>query len=150
MNKEKRHLKIKELIEKFEITTQDELVDHLRKAGFPVTQATVSRDIKELQLVKLPLKEGKYIYTLPREQRTTTEDKLQRILLDVFVNVDAASNLVVLKTIPGNAHAVGVVLDSLNWNDVVGTVCGDDTCLIVARSPEQAVKLKKRIMDLIS
>jgi len=150
MSKAKRLLKIREIITNHDIETQDELVEHLKKAGFHVTQATVSRDIKELQLVKVPYANGEYKYSLPQENTFNPMEKLKRVLVEAFVSIDFAGHLIVLKTIPGNAHAVGVLIDQLDWEEILGTICGDDTCLIIARTPEHAESLTKRFLDIIS
>lgn len=147
MGKQKRHWKIKELINSHNIETQEQLVEHLRKAGFQVTQATVSRDIKELQLVKVLTDSGRYKYSLPPEKKYDPALKLQRVLEDTLVKIDQADNLVVLKTIPGNAHAVGAIIDQLDWQEIVGTICGDDTCLIISRSHDDAKRILSRFSE---
>ena len=149
MTKAKRHIKIRELIAKNEIETQDELVEALKKAGYNVTQATVSRDIKELHLVKVPLPDGRYKYSLPADRRFNPLQKLKRILVDSFVNIDHAENLVVLKTLPGNANAVAALIDNLDWEEIVGTISGDDTILIVCRNKKQSEKLTKRFLQML-
>lgn len=149
MTKAKRHIKIREIIAKHEIETQDELVDALKKAGYNVTQATVSRDIKELHLVKVPLPDGRYKYSLPADNRFNPLQKLKRILVDSFVNIDSAENLVVLKTLPGNANAVAALIDNLDWEEIVGTISGDDTILIVCRNKKQSEKLTKRFLQML-
>lgn len=149
MNKGQRHIKIREIIMNHEIETQDELVDMLKKAGFNVTQATVSRDIKELQLVKVPMANGRYKYSLPSDQRFNPTQKLKRALMDAFVKLDGTGNLLVLKTLPGNAHAIGVLLDNLDWNEIVGTICGDDTCLIICRTTEDAEKVSEQLLGML-
>jgi transcriptional regulator of arginine metabolism len=111
MNKAHRHIRIREIITRNEIETQDDLVDHLRNAGYNVTQATVSRDIKELSLIKVPLIDGRYKYSLPADQRYNPLQKLKRTLVDSFVSVDFTDNLIVIKTLPGNANTVGVLID---------------------------------------
>lgn len=156
MSKAKRQLKIREIISRNDIDTQDELVDYLEKSGFTVTQATVSRDIKELRLVKVPAKNGKYKYSLPEASNLAEipEDhslkRLERALIDTFINVENAGNLVVLKTIPGNAHAIGALIDQTNWDEILGCVCGDDTCLIVTGTTDDASDIKMRIRNLVS
>lgn len=147
--KGKRHLKIREIIATKEIDTQDELVEELRSAGFNVTQATVSRDIKELHLVKVPLEDGKYKYSLPADQRFNPLQKLKRTLSDSFVGLDSADNLIVMKTLPGNANAIGALLDNLQWHEIMGTICGDDTCLIICRSKEGAKEISKKILEML-
>ncbi len=149
MTKAKRHIKIREIIAKNEIETQDELVEALKKAGYNVTQATVSRDIKELHLVKVPLPDGRYKYSLPADRRFNPLQKLKRILVDSFVNIDHAENLVVLKTLPGNANAVAALIDNLDWEEIVGTISGDDTILIVCRNKKQSEKLTKRFLQML-
>ncbi|TCS84045.1 transcriptional regulator AhrC/ArgR [Tepidibacillus fermentans] len=147
--KGKRHIKIREIIANKEIETQDELVDELRKAGFNVTQATVSRDIKELHLVKVPLQNGKYKYSLPADQRFNPLQKLRRTLFDSFVGLDYTDHLIVLKTLPGNANAVGILIDNLGWEQIMGTICGDDTCLIICRSKESAEEIAKKFLAML-
>lgn len=147
--KGKRHLKIREIIANKEIDTQDELVEELRSAGFNVTQATVSRDIKELHLVKVPLEDGKYKYSLPADQRFNPLQKLKRTLSDSFVGLDSADNLIVMKSLPGNANAIGALLDNLQWHEIMGTICGDDTCLIICRSKEGAKEISKKILEML-
>lgn len=149
VNKGQRHIKIREIITNDDIETQDELVDILKASGFNVTQATVSRDIKELHLVKVPTLDGKYKYSLPADQRFNPLQKLKRSLMDAFVRIDGAGNLLVMKTLPGNAHAIGVLLDNLDWDDIVGTICGDDTCLIICRTPEHTDIISKRLLDML-
>ncbi|GAB7386841.1 arginine repressor ArgR [Bacillaceae bacterium] len=149
MSKAQRHIKIREIIAHHDIETQDELVDHLKKAGFDVTQATVSRDIKELHLVKVPTKDGRYKYSLPADQRFNPLQKLKRALVDSFVSIDWAENLIVLKTLPGNAMAVAALIDNLEWQEIVGTIGGDDTILIICRTKEQAPQLSQRFIDLL-
>lgn len=150
MSKEKRHLKITEIVTKYNIETQDELVDILHKEGFPVTQATVSRDIKELHLVKIPSINGRYKYSLPPERRYNPLEKLKKSLFDVFVHIDLVNQFIVLKTIPGNAQAIGALIDQLEWQEIVGTLCGDDTCLIIMRTERDAEQFKNKILDMIS
>jgi len=149
MNKGQRHIRIREIIANYEIETQDELVDRLREAGYNVTQATVSRDIKELHLVKVPLPDGRYKYSLPADQKFNPMQKLKRTLLDCFVGIDHADNLIVMKTMPGNAHAVGALIDNLHWPEVMGTICGDDTILIICRSKENSEEISQRFLDML-
>ncbi|RFU69801.1 transcriptional regulator ArgR [Peribacillus saganii] len=149
MNKGQRHIKIREIIANNDIDTQDELVDELRNAGFNVTQATVSRDIKELHLVKVPLMDGRYKYSLPADQRFNPLQKLKRLLVDAFVRIDSASHLLVMKTLPGNAQAIGALIDNLDWDEIMGTICGDDTCLIICRTPEDTEKITNRFLDML-
>lgn len=150
MSKIKRHIKIREIISENDIETQDELVNQLKNLGFKVTQATVSRDIKELHLVKVPsATTGRYKYSTPTEQRFNPQDKLKRLILDAFVSIDHASHFIVLKTLPGNAHALGVIIDDLDWEEIMGTICGDDTCLIICRTEEMAKEIEQRFLNLL-
>ena len=147
MGKRERHCKIREIISEHDIETQEQLVDYLRAAGFPVTQATVSRDIKELQLVKVQTETGRYKYSLPPEKKVAPAVQLQKALSDTLVKMDQADHLVVLKTIPGNAQAVGALIDQLDWEEIVGTICGDDTCLMITRSRADAKKVLARFTE---
>ncbi|CAH0345674.1 transcriptional regulator ArgR [Bacillus sp. CECT 9360] len=149
MNKGQRHIKIREIIANNDIETQDDLVDELKNAGFNVTQATVSRDIKELHLVKVPLMDGRYKYSLPADQRFNPLQKLKRMLIDAFVRIDSASNLLVMKTLPGNAQAIGALIDNLDWEEILGTICGDDTCLIICRTQEDTEIISNKFLDML-
>lgn len=149
MNKGQRHLRIREIISNEEIETQDQLVDKLKRAGVEVTQATVSRDIKELHLIKVPVQDGRYKYSLPTVQKYNTEEKLSRMLTDAFVSVDSASHFIILKTLPGNAHAVGSLVDNLEWEEMLGTICGDDTCMIICREEKLTEEVKSRLLALL-
>ncbi|MCY8100015.1 transcriptional regulator AhrC/ArgR [Bacillus haynesii] len=149
MNKGQRHIKIREIITANEIETQDELVDILKKDGYNVTQATVSRDIKELHLVKVPTNNGSYKYSLPADQRFNPLSKLKRSLMDAFVKIDSASHLIVLKTMPGNAQAIGALMDNLDWEEIMGTICGDDTILIICRTHDDTKVVQQKILELL-
>ncbi|CAN7330383.1 transcriptional regulator ArgR [Rossellomorea sp. SC111] len=149
MNKGQRHIKIREIITNRDVETQDELVESLKNAGFNVTQATVSRDIKELHLVKVPLMDGRYKYSLPADQRFNPLQKLKRTLTDAFVKVDQAGHMLVMKTLPGNANAIGALIDNLDWEEILGTICGDDTCLIICRTEEETKVVSERFLDML-
>ncbi|WP_078545841.1 transcriptional regulator AhrC/ArgR [Litchfieldia alkalitelluris] len=149
MNKGQRHIKIRDIITNNDIETQDELVDILKDAGFNVTQATVSRDIKELHLVKVPLIDGRYKYSLPADQRFNPLQKLKRALMDAFVRIDGAGQLIVMKTLPGNANAIGALIDNLDWEEILGTICGDDTILIICRSDQVTDEISQRFIDML-
>lgn len=147
--KSKRHLKIRELIATSNIETQEELVEALQREGMKVTQATVSRDIRELQLVKVPLDDGRYKYSMPSDHKFNPLPKLKRSLADNFVNIDSSDNLIVMKCLPGTANAVGAMIDQLDWGEIMGTICGDDTILIICRSKKQSSIIVKRIFELM-
>jgi transcriptional regulator of arginine metabolism len=148
--KGQRHIKIREIITNNEIETQDELVERLRTAGFPITQATISRDIKELHLIKVPLDDGRYKYSVPADQRYNPVHRLKRAMNDHFVHIDHTDNLVVLKSLPGTANAIGALIDSLEWSEIMGTICGDDTILIICRSKEQSFMVVNQILSMLS
>ena len=148
--KGQRHIKIREILSAMEIETQDDLVESLRNAGLVVTQATVSRDIKELHLIKVGLQDGRYKYSLPiDQQRVNPMQRLKRALLDHFVHIDCTNNLVVLKSMPGTANAIGSMIDNLEWPEIMGTICGDDTILIICRSQEQSELTVNQILGMM-
>lgn len=149
MNKGQRHMRIRELVTNNEIETQDDLVERLKQAGYNVTQATVSRDIKELHLVKVPLQDGRYKYSLPADQRFNPLQKLQRALADSFVSIDGVAHFLMLKSLPGNGNAIAVLIDHLEWQEILGTLSGDDTILIICRREEDREIVKERIIGLI-
>ncbi len=150
MNKGQRHMRIRELVVKHTIKTQDELVDLLHESGLHVTQATVSRDIKELFLMKVALTDGSYKYSLPPDHKFNPLSQLKRLISEVLVDIQAAKNLVVLKTLPGNAHAVGVLIDNLDWEKIIGTICGNDTILIISPSDEDAIDVKEHFNTMLN
>ncbi|GEL06899.1 transcriptional regulator AhrC/ArgR [Salisediminibacterium halotolerans] len=149
MTKGQRHIKIRDIIGNQEVETQDELVEQLQNAGYNVTQATVSRDIKELHLVKVPMMDGRYKYSLPSDQRFNPLQKLKRTLVDCFISIDYTKNMIVMKTLPGNANAVGALIDNLEWEEVMGNICGDDTILVILRSDEDAEIITRRFLDML-
>lgn len=149
LNKGHRHIRIRDIISKFEIETQDHLVDSLKNAGVEVTQATISRDIKEMHLIKVPLPDGRYKYSLPQVHSHNTEEKLSRAMNDAFVSIDGAGHFLVLKTLPGNAQAVGSLLDHLDWEEMLGTICGDDTCLLICRDESLTKQVKEKLLAML-
>jgi len=149
MNKGQRHIRIREIISNYEVETQDELVDRLREAGFRVTQATVSRDIKELHLVKVPLPDGRYKYSLPTEPKFNPLNKLKLMLAEFFVSIDYADHFIVLKTMPGHANSVAELIDNLPWEEIMGTISGDNTILILCRTKENAEEVVQRLKQML-
>ncbi|MHA7962805.1 transcriptional regulator AhrC/ArgR [Paenibacillus sp. CAU 1782] len=146
-----RQYKIKEIIGSKEIETQEELVEALRASGMQVTQATVSRDIKELMLAKVPISEGRYKYSLPMEQqRLNPIHKLKRAIVDHFTSIDFTENLVVLKCLPGTANTIGALIDNMEWDEVMGTICGDDTILIICRTKDQSSAMVERLLEMLN
>ncbi|HOK42281.1 MAG TPA: arginine repressor [Thermoclostridium caenicola] len=144
-----RHAKILDIIEKHEIETQDELAEKLRELGMDVTQATISRDIKELRLVKVLSPSGKYKYSAMNHESANTGERLMVILKEAFVSCDYANNILVVKTLPGMAQAVGEIVDSLGWNEVVGTIAGDNTLMIVCRAEKIAEELMEKFTRMV-
>lgn len=145
-----RHSKIVELIGKYQIGTQEELAEYLNREGYNVTQATVSRDIRELRLSKVPGENGKQRYVVLQNQENFN-DKYIRILKDGFLNMDMAQNILVIKTVSGMAMAVAAALDELHLHEIVGCVAGDNTIMCAVRSVDDTIivmdKLKKLIVD---
>lgn len=147
--KARRHTKILELIGEYQIDTQEELLKRLKEAGFDVTQATVSRDIKELRLVKILSADGKYRYANNQEPAKDLSGKFYSLFQDSAVDVDNAMNLVVVKCLTGMANAVCAALDSLRWDKVVGTVAGDDTVLVICKTEDTALQITADLKKLI-
>ena len=146
--KEKRHEKIIELINQYDIETQDELAEHLRNAGFQVTQATVSRDIRKLKLSKVPARDGKQKYVLLNGVQHQMSEKYVGILREAFVSMDSAQNILVIKTVSGMAMAVAVALDAMDCNEIVGSIAGDDTIMCAVRTVEDTAALMQRLRGL--
>ena len=147
--KKNRQEKLLELITKYEIDTQDELIERLRDHGYEVTQATVSRDIRELKIAKMTTGKGTYRYVLPKQPELGTGMKFSTALIDSIISVDHACNIVVLKTYAGLAQAVAVGIDGMNMLQVLGCVAGDDTIMIVSRDEECATIIADRIRMLM-
>jgi transcriptional regulator of arginine metabolism len=147
--KGQRQRKIRELIGSREIETQEELVEVLGREGMQVTQATVSRDIKEMQLIKSPLEDGSYKYSMPQDQRFNPAHKLKRALLDHFIGAEAAENLVVLKCSPGTAGTIASLIDGMDWPELIGTIGGDDTTLLISRSKKHGEDVLGRIYAMM-
>jgi len=136
-----RQNKIIELISLNEVDTQEKLAELLKNSGFDVTQATVSRDIKELQLVKTPAASGQYKYTLPEQSSKQTTDRYAKIFKDTTQTVAGSGNIVVIKTLTGCANASCEAIDSMEFPHILGTIAGDNTVFIVCDSPKNVSKL---------
>lgn len=138
---------IKEIIKKQQIETQSDLAEALEKEGFKVTQATVSRDIKDMMLIKIPGENGRYKYSFPTENtKILTVERLENTLRGYTLTISSAENLIVLHTLPGTAQAVAYALDHLNWKELLGTVGGDDTVLLIIDSKDHVDEIKDRLM----
>ena len=144
-----RQAKILDIIETYNITTQEELTVYLRDAGFDATQATISRDIRELKLTKSSDKNGSYKYTVKEVNTEQSENKYERILIEAAISSTAAVNLVVIKTYSGMANAACAAIDRLAWKEVAGSIAGDDTIFIACFSEHDAKSVLARLNDII-
>ncbi len=148
--KKRRHEKIVELINQYEIETQEELADKLCQAGYQVTQATVSRDIRELKLSKIPVGKGRQKYVAFTQEETHLGDKYIRVLKEGYVSMDLAQNLLVMKTVSGMAMAVAAAVDALKMEEIVGCIAGDNTIMMAMRSEEAAHAVMDKIGRMLS
>lgn len=148
--KSKRHSKILEIINENDIETQEELAEALKQAGYDVTQATVSRDIKLLKLVKMQSESGKYKYISSAKEERDINDKLYSILKNAAIGVEQVDKFVVVKTLTGAASAAAEAIDTLYSNDVAGTIAGDNTIFVLVRTDEKALELIAKIRNMIS
>ena len=144
-----RQSKIVELITKHDIETQEDLADMLVKAGYNVTQATISRDIRELKLTKVAMENGKQKYIVLTNQESGMAEKYIRILRDGFVSMDMAQNIMVVKTVSGMAMAVAAALDALHLDGIVGCIAGDDTIMCAVRTTQDTVKVMEKLSKLV-
>lgn len=147
--KNKRHEKIIELIEEYSIETQEELAKRLNDAGFEVTQATVSRDIKKLPLIKVKANGNHQRYTVNTGAIPERSDKLTRVLKDAITSMEDAQNILVIKTVSGMAMAVAAALDSLKIPEIIGSIAGDDTIMCVVKDNRQAKELIEKLNKLL-
>ncbi|MBR1558702.1 MAG: arginine repressor [Clostridia bacterium] len=148
--KSARHNLILEIIDTMDIETQEELAEELKRRGVKVTQATVSRDIKELRLLKVLSENGGYKYATVERAEKGMNDRFARILAESIVNIDSVNNLIVITTLTASANAAGEAIDSMKWNEVLGTIAGDNTLLIIARSNEAVETVLARINALLN
>ena len=147
--KKNRHAKIVELIENYDVETQEELAEKLRQEGYDVTQATVSRDIRDLRLSKVSLGGGRQKYVLLKGQHGDMGDKYVRVLKEGMSSMGMAQSLLVVKTVPGMAMAVAAALDAMHMKEIVGTIAGDDTIMLAVRSVEEAKIVQENIDDVL-
>ena len=147
--KAKRQALIREIVESQSIQTQEELAEALRAHGMVVTQATVSRDIKEMHLLKVLSDDGGYRYATMERNEQGVNDRLIRMLSDSVVEINSANNLIVIRTLPGSAHVAGEAVDSLHWAEILGTIAGDNTILVIVRSNEEVEAVIRRFRALI-
>ncbi len=145
-----RHAKIIELISQHNIETQEELADRLNHAGFKVTQATVSRDIRDLKLTKISVDGGRQKYVVLKPEEDELNEKYVRVLKDGFASMDMAQNILVIKTVSGMAMAVAVAVDAMKWREVVGCIAGDDTIMCAIRTAEDTKAVMDKIHKIVS
>ncbi len=145
----KRHAEILDLISRYNIDTQEELTNRLQQAGFKVTQATVSRDIRELKLTKVAGDNGKQKYVVLQKPKSDLYDKYVQVLRTGYLSMDKAQNILVIKTVSGMAMAVATAVDELHINGVVGTIAGDDTVMCAVRDNEEIVRVMEQIKKLV-
>ena len=144
-----RHEKIVELVENYDVETQEELADRLREAGFQVTQATVSRDIRQLKLFKVPTHNGRQKSVVLKQEDTHLGAKYIRVLKDGFISMDRAQNILVIKTVSGMAMAVAAAVDAMKMKEVVGSIAGDDTIMAAVRTAEDAETVMEKIRQVL-
>jgi transcriptional regulator of arginine metabolism len=149
LSKTKRHAKVLEIIRGKPIETQEDLAISLQKEGFDVTQATVSRDIKELGITKVPTGRGRYRYLVPKERAfEDSRRRMKRLFQDSVVSIDYSENLLVIRTLTGNAHAVAAAIDNTGIPEIVGTIAGDDTILVVVKPKSAVISVMERFNRL--
>jgi len=144
-----RHAKILEIIDHTEIETQEELAELLKHSGINVTQATVSRDIKELRLIKVLAKNGRYKYASMKQQESAISDRLVKMFKDSILSIDYSGNILVLKTLTGSANAACAALDAFEIKEIIGTIAGDDTIFILTRENENMQELAEKFKKLM-
>lgn len=147
--KSARHSLILEIIEEKDIETQEELAEELKRRGMKVTQATVSRDIKELRLLKVLADHGGYKYATVERAEKGMNDRFVRILSECVISAESVNNLIVVKTLSASANAACEAIDSMKWSEVLGTIAGDNTLLVITRSEEAVESMMARFNALI-
>lgn len=146
--KTKRQEMILEIIRKYEVETQEELISYLLKEGYEVTQATASRDIRELKLTKIATDNGKQKYVVLSDGREQMSDKFERVFKDGFLSLDLAMNIIVIRTVSGMASAVCAALDAMKIAGIVGSIAGDDTIMCAIRSTQEAVEIAQKLQKM--
>ena len=147
--KTRRQAKILELIQRNDVETQEELSAYLVREGFQVTQATVSRDIRELKLTKIAMDNGKQKYAVITDADSGMMEKYARVLREGFISMDLAKNIVVIKTVSGMAGAVRAAIDAMKFQEMVGSIAGDDTIICIIRDDEEAIKIMKKLRKIV-
>jgi transcriptional regulator of arginine metabolism len=145
MVKARRHQRILDIVRSKPIQTQEDLSAELAREGMSVTQATISRDIKELRLVKAPVGDGSYRYTVPVDRNIDDINRrIERVFREAVISVEDSDNIVVIKTLEGAAQAIGAIVDDLDWPEVVGSLAGDDTIFVVVKPADKALEIMAR------
>lgn len=147
--KTSRQSKIIELIQKNEVETQEELSAMLESEGFSVTQATVSRDIRELKLTKIPMANGRQKYAVISDANEIMSQKYERVLREGYLSMDMAQNILVIKTVSGMASAVCAAIDAMNMKEIVGSIAGDDTIMCAVRTVDDTFAVMKKIRKIV-
>lgn len=145
----KRHSKIVELIRDNNIETQEDLLKKLKETGFKVTQATISRDIRELKLTKMSIDNGRQKYTILTSDNISVSEKFTRVFKETVISIDYAQNMIIIKTLNGMAMGVGAALDSMSNIEIMGTIAGDDTIFCVVKNEQKAIKIIERLRALM-
>jgi transcriptional regulator of arginine metabolism len=148
MSKSDRHAAIRDLIQRHDVGSQEELRQLLLKRGWDVTQSTLSRDLRELRLARIPGPDGSARYAEPDSAEDYRTPALEGLLPQLFVSIDGVSELILLRTLPGGAQAIAEAVDNREWPELLGTIAGDDTILIICRSAQAREKLTKRIRQM--
>ena len=145
MVKARRHQRILDIVRSKPIQTQEDLSTELAREGMSVTQATISRDIKELRLIKAPVGDGSYRYTVPVDRNIEDINRrIERVFREAVISVEDSDNIVVIKTLEGAAQAIGAIVDDLDWPEVVGSLAGDDTIFVVVKPADKTLEIMAR------
>ena len=147
--KTSRQSKIIEIIQKYDVETQEELSEYLVKEGYKVTQATVSRDIRELKLTKISMNNGRQKYAVIGDDDEVMTAKYKRVLAEGFLSMDMAQNILVIKTVQGMAMAVAAAIDAMRFPEIVGCIAGDDTIMAAIRTVEDTLIIMKKLNEII-
>jgi transcriptional regulator of arginine metabolism len=147
--KSARQTAILSLIEQQDIRTQEELAEKLKERGIVVTQATVSRDIKELRLLKVLSSTGGYKYATADQAEHGISERFVRMFVDSVISINYSGNIIVIKTLAGSANVAGEAIDSMRWPEILGTLSGDNTIMVIVRDPDDAPHIVSRFHDII-
>jgi len=144
-----RHAMVLDIISKYDIETQDELAEHLRRNGFDVTQATVSRDIKELRLIKVLGENGTYKYATVDKAESGLVDRFMRMFAHSVISITHTGTLVVIKTLSGSANAAAEAIDSLRWPEILGSIAGDNTIFVAVRDEADVPQVVEKFRSMM-